>query len=455
MTMVARAYRREPTRTEAILWQGLRKQQVDGRKFRRQHRIGPFLVDFFCPDERLIVEVDGPVHDLQRDRDRERQELIEALGFRFLRLTTAEVEQDLSGVIEKIQAAFLPSPPAGEGSGEGGPKEAPAMSNTSPSPEHFSTPRGAVPPDQPEVAEPNTPVEDHAPSHAGEPVRASEVGGDVPVHPRDDAEEANATLSVIGTRMRKTDGLSKSTGRARYTDDITLPGMLHGKILRSPHAHARILSIDTSEAEAMEGVHGVVTGAEMPTPYGIIVWTPDEQALATERVRYIGDAVAAVAAVDEDTANAAVQRIRVEYEVLEAILDPHEAVRRTDLQIHEAKREGHNGNISKIVKLEFGDVEGGLRDATWWWRATTSSRAPRTRPSSRTAPSGSGRRAARRRGGSPSGRPRRCPTTCTASWRACWSWTRPRCASSSPRSAAASAGSRSRSTWSSASRSWR
>jgi 4-hydroxybenzoyl-CoA reductase alpha subunit len=139
--------------------------------------------------------------------------------------------------------------------------------------------------------------------------------------------------------------------------------MLHGKILRSPHPHARIVSIDTSAAAALPGVMAVVTGAEMPIPFGIIVWTPDENALATDKVRYIGDAVAAVAAVDEDTANRALELVQVEYEVLEAILDPFEAARRTDVQIHEAKKAGHNGNISKIVKLDFGEVEQGLRDS--------------------------------------------------------------------------------------------
>ncbi|HEX7241898.1 MAG TPA: xanthine dehydrogenase family protein molybdopterin-binding subunit, partial [Longimicrobiaceae bacterium] len=211
---------------------------------------------------------------------------------------------------------------------------------------------GGVPADQPEVAERGTPVVDHAPSHAGERV---------PVY--GDREEKARPLNVLGTRQRKTDGLEKSTGRARYTDDLALPGMLHGKILRSPHPHARILRIDTSEAEALPGVFATVTGAEMPIPFGIIVWTPDEQALATDRVRYIGDAVAAVAAVDEDTANRALELIRVDYEVLEAILDPHEAARRTDVQIHEAKKPGHNGNVSKIVKLDFGEVEAGLRES--------------------------------------------------------------------------------------------
>ena len=192
-------------------------------------------------------------------------------------------------------------------------------------------------------------------------VPAPDTGGGVPLHPREDGY--NAELRVIGRRMRKTDGLAKSTGRARYTDDLAFPGMLHGKILRSPHPHARIVSIDASAAEALPGVFAVVTGAEMPTPYGIIVWTPDEQALATDRVRYIGDGVAAVAAVDEDTANRALELIRVEYELLPALLTPEEALERPDVPIHEPKKEGHNGNISKIVKLEFGDVEGGLASA--------------------------------------------------------------------------------------------
>jgi len=217
-------------------------------------------------------------------------------------------------------------------------------------PQEFESARGGVPLDQPEVAERGTPVVDHAPSHAGEPVEGAELPEEVRLH-------------VIGSRQRKTDGLEKSTGRARYTDDLALPGMLHAKILRSPHPHARILRIDTAEALALPGVFAVVTGDEMPTPFGIIVWTPDEQALATEKVRYIGDAVAAVAAIDEDTANRALGLVRVEYEVLEAILDPFEAARRTDVQIHEARKEGYNGNISKIVKLEFGEVESGLAES--------------------------------------------------------------------------------------------
>ncbi len=172
-------------------------------------------------------------------------------------------------------------------------------------------------------------------------------------------------LNLIGRPMRKVEGLDKSTGRAVYTDDIVLPGMLHGKILRSPHPHARIVSIDTRRAEALEGVHAVITGQDMATPYGIIPWTPDEYPLCTDRVRYIGDGVAAVAAVDEDTAIRAMDLIDVEYEELPGFHDPHAALEADggSPYVHEAKKEGWNGNITKIVKLEFGEVDAGMDDA--------------------------------------------------------------------------------------------
>jgi 4-hydroxybenzoyl-CoA reductase alpha subunit len=166
-------------------------------------------------------------------------------------------------------------------------------------------------------------------------------------------------LKLIGSAMRKIEGLDKSTGRAIYTDDIALPGMLHGKILRSPHPHARIVSIDTAAAAALEGVHAVVTGRDMPTPYGIIPWTPDEYPLCVDRVRYVGDGVAAVAAVDEDTALRALDLIRVEYEELPAFLDPWKALEADGATpyVHEPRKEGWNGNVTKKVHLEFGDVD--------------------------------------------------------------------------------------------------
>jgi 4-hydroxybenzoyl-CoA reductase subunit alpha len=163
--------------------------------------------------------------------------------------------------------------------------------------------------------------------------------------------------AVLGRRNRRYEGHAKSTGREVYTDDLALPGMLHGKILRSPHPHARIVTIDTSAAEALDGVHAVLTGADMPTPFGIIPWTRDEYALAVDRVRHIGDAVAAVAAVDEETATRALEAIGVEYEVLPAILEPREALESSAVQIHEPTKEGRNGNVTKHVLLEFGPVD--------------------------------------------------------------------------------------------------
>ena len=180
-----------------------------------------------------------------------------------------------------------------------------------------------------------------------------------------DLTETTLSTAVIGSGMRKVDGLEKSTGRAVYTDDVTLPGMLHGKILRSPHPHARILSIDTSRAEALDGVHAVITGQDMPIQYGIIPWTQDEYPLCLDRVRYIGDGVAAVAAIDEDTAIEALSLIRVEYQELPAFLDPHLALNAdgSTPYVHDAKKEGWNGNITKVVELEFGDIEGGMEKA--------------------------------------------------------------------------------------------
>jgi 4-hydroxybenzoyl-CoA reductase alpha subunit len=180
-----------------------------------------------------------------------------------------------------------------------------------------------------------------------------------------DGPNRKSDLRVIGRPMRKIEGLDKSTGRAVYTDDIALPGMLHGKILRSPHPHARIVSIDTTEAAALEGVHGVITGRDMPTAYGIIPWTPDEYPLCVDRVRYIGDGVAAVAAIDEDTALRALDLIRVGYEELPAFLDPRAALAAdgSTPYVHDPRKEGWNGNVTKKVRLEFGAVDELMEDS--------------------------------------------------------------------------------------------
>lgn len=172
----------------------------------------------------------------------------------------------------------------------------------------------------------------------------------------------NKEFQVIGRPHHKVDGLAKATGAAVYTDDIVLPGMLHAKTLRSPHPHALVKRVDAAKALALPGVHAVITGQDMPIKYGVIPWTPDENALAVDKVRFIGDPVAAVAAIDEDTANAALALITVEYELLHNYFDPHESLVRHDPPIHEDKKEGR-GNISKHVHLSFGDVEAAAKSA--------------------------------------------------------------------------------------------
>jgi 4-hydroxybenzoyl-CoA reductase alpha subunit len=167
-------------------------------------------------------------------------------------------------------------------------------------------------------------------------------------------------FGVIGKPLRKVDGMSKATGTAVYADDIALPGMLHAKTLRSPHAHARIVSIDASRALALPGVHAVITGKDLPIKYGVIPWTPDENALAVDKVRFVGDEVAAVAAVDEDTANAALKLVDVEYELLHSYQDPFESLVRHEPKIHEHSKAG---NVSKHVELAFGDVDAAAAEA--------------------------------------------------------------------------------------------
>ena len=111
--------RKEPTKSEAILWQALRNRGLGGRKFRRQLPVGPFILDFYCHDESLAVEVDGGIHEGQRTADAQRQRAIESQGIRFVRITAGLVENDLPRALAKIEAAFTlpPRPRTGEGSG--------------------------------------------------------------------------------------------------------------------------------------------------------------------------------------------------------------------------------------------------------------------------------------------------------------------------------------------------
>lgn len=168
--------------------------------------------------------------------------------------------------------------------------------------------------------------------------------------------------AVLGKRLPRIDGPVKTAGTARFTDDLALPGMLHGKILRSPHAHARILNIDTSAAERLSGVRGVIVGTDFGDyRYGLKPDTRDEYPLARGKVRYLGEEVAAVAAVDEDTALAALELIQVDYEVLPAVTDPEEALQEGAPRIHEDKP----GNISVHMKTAFGDVDKAFQEADY------------------------------------------------------------------------------------------
>jgi 4-hydroxybenzoyl-CoA reductase subunit alpha len=167
-------------------------------------------------------------------------------------------------------------------------------------------------------------------------------------------------FKVVGKPFRKVDARAKCTGQTQFADDIALPRMLHCKILRSPEPHALIKRIDTSKALALAGVYAVITGKDLPIPYGILPVSQDEHALCVEKVRFIGDPVAAVAAVDEDTAFDAMNLIEVEYEKLQTITSIEEAVMVDEPRIHDY---GEGGNVHKKVHLEFGDLAEGFAEA--------------------------------------------------------------------------------------------
>ncbi|OAN44713.1 4-hydroxybenzoyl-CoA reductase subunit alpha [Paramagnetospirillum marisnigri] len=164
---------------------------------------------------------------------------------------------------------------------------------------------------------------------------------------------------TVGARTPLVDGVEKVTGKARYTADIAAKDALVGRILRSPVAHARILSIDTTAAEALDGVICVCTGAETPVPFGVLPIAENEYPLARDKVRYRGDPVAAVAAVDELTAEKALGLIKVEYEALPAYTTAKAAMKPGAVAIHDDKP----NNILREVHAEFGDVEAAFAEA--------------------------------------------------------------------------------------------
>ncbi len=159
-------------------------------------------------------------------------------------------------------------------------------------------------------------------------------------------------FSVVGQRVRRPEGYEKVTGDARYVADIVLPGMLIGRILRSPYPHARIVRIDTSKAEKLPGVRTVAT-AEDTIKQGWGAFFPDQYPLSLGKARYVGEEVAAVAAIDHDIAEEALELIDIEWEELPAVFDPEEAMKEDAPLIHEDKKR----NIAITIDVERGDIE--------------------------------------------------------------------------------------------------
>ena len=174
--------------------------------------------------------------------------------------------------------------------------------------------------------------------------------------------DKSGSYKYIGVPLPKVDAYGKVTGRALYADDIMLPRMVYGRLLRSPYAHARILSIDTSRALALPGVLAVITGQDLPQKYGILPSSQDEYALALDKVRYVGDPVVAVAALDPDILDEAMKLMHVEYEVLPALMSIDEALAHPEVKIND---EARIGNIHKAVAYEFGEVEAGFAAADY------------------------------------------------------------------------------------------
>ncbi len=167
-------------------------------------------------------------------------------------------------------------------------------------------------------------------------------------------EEREQVFSVVGQRLPRVDGWAKVTGRAQYADDLTLPGMLFGKLARSTRAHAKLVAVRTERALQVPGVVAAITGADLPVRYGVFPVGQDETALAVGKVRYVGEPVAAVAAIDEATAEAAVRLVEVDYEPLPARMTLEDALAHPEPRIHDY---GPFGNVHRLASLEFGDVE--------------------------------------------------------------------------------------------------
>ena len=172
----------------------------------------------------------------------------------------------------------------------------------------------------------------------------------------------NDTFLSVGKSVRRIDAVEKVTGKAKYAVDIKSENMLHAKLLRSPHAHARVKSIDTSRAEELPGVRAIATIEEVPkvVEYWFFLRTENKKKqmfLKDMVVRFVGDPVLAVAAEDEATAEEAIMLVNVKYEPLPALLDPFEAMKEQEVKIH------RRGNIAFRITKKYGDIDQGFRDA--------------------------------------------------------------------------------------------
>jgi xanthine dehydrogenase molybdenum-binding subunit len=177
----------------------------------------------------------------------------------------------------------------------------------------------------------------------------------------------SAPTTIVGKRLPRVDGIEKATGAAKYTADIRLPGMLHAKMVRSPHAHARIVSMDTSRAAALPGVKAILTAADVPhvlhagQPHPRAGSLVRDQYILADKARFAGDGVAVVAAVSEDAAEDALALIAVEYAVLPAVFDPEKALQPDAPGIHDTER---NLVIPPVI-IEAGDVAAGFAEADY------------------------------------------------------------------------------------------
>jgi 4-hydroxybenzoyl-CoA reductase alpha subunit len=166
-------------------------------------------------------------------------------------------------------------------------------------------------------------------------------------------------LSIVGKSIPRVEGYDKVTGRAEFTDDIDLHGLVYAQVLNSTIAHGYIKNIDTSKAEQLPGVLAVMTGKDCPTPYSVNQLTPTETALAVDKVRYFGEGVVAVVALDEPTAAEALRLIDVEYEELPALVNAWQAAADTDNLIHD----GAESNVNHVAEQAFGDVDDAIARA--------------------------------------------------------------------------------------------